>query len=254
MEELISKKDLYNEIAELESEALEYTSKLSQSDHIDEWRRMNSILLERTNFKFRVADAPVILEIPDSGIGDLSDGYHTFNQLYYQRMILFAALVKVYKDKAWKSHKHEDGELCFGGGWFVVGIDTPEGSYTYHYENKYWDMFDCVDLQRAKHWDGHTEEDAETRLMSLNPEPHWISVTERLPEEKYLDDGYVEPSQHVLIYMSYQTCKVSRYWGHRKSKGTSDYVIPDWMDLEEHDDGNVLAWMPLPEPFKGVTT
>ena len=100
-------------------------------------------------------------------IGDVSDGFHTFNGLYEQRMILFAALVKAYKDKAWKSYRHEDGEYCFGGGWFIVGIDTPEGSYTYHYENKYWDMFDCVDLPRAKHWDGHTEADAETRLMSL---------------------------------------------------------------------------------------
>lgn len=111
-----------------------------------------------------------VIEIPETGIGDLSDGYHTFNGLYEQRMILFAALVKVYKDRAWKSYRHEDGEWCFGGGWFIVGIDTPEGSYTYHYENKYWDMFDCADLPRGKHWDGHTEADAETRLLSLEPE------------------------------------------------------------------------------------
>ena len=109
-------------------------------------------------------------------IGELSDGFHTFNSLYEQRMILFAALVKAYKDKAWKSYRHEDGEYCFGGGWFIVGIDTPEGSYTYHYENKYWDMFDCIDLPRAKHWDGHTEADAETRLMSLNKEDTDVNV------------------------------------------------------------------------------
>lgn len=121
-----------------------------------------------------------------NSIGELSDGFHTFNSLYEQRMILFAALVKAYKDKAWKSYRHEDGELCFGGGWFIVGIDTPEGSYTYHYENKYWDMFDCVDLHRAKHWDGHTEADAETRLMSLHPEPHWIPVT----KEEMFKAGY----------------------------------------------------------------
>lgn len=108
-------------------------------------------------------------------IGELSDGFHTFNGLYEQRMILFAALVKAYKDKAWKSYRHEDGEYCFGGGWFIVGIDTPEGSYTYHYENKYWDMFDCADLPRGKHWDGHTEADAETRLMSLRPEQDILS-------------------------------------------------------------------------------
>lgn len=102
-------------------------------------------------------------------ISDLSDGYHTFGQLYYQRMMLFAALVKQNRDKAWKSLRHEDGELCFGGGWFIVGIDTPEGSYTYHYENKYFDLFDCEILDYAKHWDGHTEKDV-IRLLSLEQE------------------------------------------------------------------------------------
>lgn len=108
--------------------------------------------------------------VPEGGIGEMSDGYHTFNGLYYQRMILFAALVKAYKDKAWKSRRHEDGELCFGGGWFIVGIDTPEGSYTYHYDDTVWDFFDCEELPTAKHWDGHTEKDV-TRLLSLDVRP-----------------------------------------------------------------------------------
>lgn len=99
-------------------------------------------------------------------IGDFSDGYHTFNGLYKQRMILFAVLVKTYKNRAWKSWKHEDGEKCFGGGWFIVGIDTPAGTYTYHYEAKDWDKFDCQVLEKAKHWDGHNESDVE-RLFSL---------------------------------------------------------------------------------------
>lgn len=101
-----------------------------------------------------------------SDIGEFSDGYHTFNALYHQRAILFAALVNMNKDRAWKSFKHEDGEACFGGGWFIVGIDTPGGSYTYHYEDKYWDMFHCQELERGKHWDGHTEKDV-TRLLGL---------------------------------------------------------------------------------------
>ena len=99
-------------------------------------------------------------------IGDLSDGFHTFRQLYYQRMMLFATIVKQNKDKAWKSLRHEDGELCFGGGWFIVGIDTPEGSYTYHYEDNYFSLFDCEELECGKHWDGHTEKDV-MRLLSL---------------------------------------------------------------------------------------
>ena len=101
-----------------------------------------------------------------SEIDDLSDGFHTFRQLYYQRMVLFAAIVRQNKDKAWKSLRHEDGELCFGGGWFIVGIDTPEGSYTYHYEDSYFSLFDCEELECGKRWDGHTEKDV-TRLLSL---------------------------------------------------------------------------------------
>ena len=108
------------------------------------------------------------LEEDPKDMGEVSDGYHTFNQLYHQRAVLFAALVKQNKDKAWKSFKHSDGEFCFGedSEMFIVGIDTPEGSYTYHYHKKYWDMFDCRELVVGKEWDGHTEEDV-TRLLSL---------------------------------------------------------------------------------------
>lgn len=131
--------------------------------------------------------------VPDGGIGEMSDGYHTFNGLYYQRMVLFAALVNAHKDKAWKSWKHEDGELCFGGDWFIVGIDTPEGSYTYHYEEKDWELFDCVELPVAKHWDGHTEEDV-TRLLSLDVRPVVFckDCRHRDPEDHKCDCGQLE--------------------------------------------------------------
>lgn len=101
-----------------------------------------------------------------SDIGEMSDGYHTFNSLYRQRLILTAALVKAHKDKAWKSFAHADGEPCFGGGWFIVGFDTKDGQYTYHYEEKYWDLFECEALIFAKEWDGHTDEDVE-RLLNI---------------------------------------------------------------------------------------
>ena len=121
--------------------------------------------------------------VPAGGIGEMSDGYHTFNGLYYQRMILFAALVKAYKDRAWKSYRHEDGELCFGGGWFIVGIDTPAGSYTYHYENKHFDLFECKELPVGKHWDGHTEKDV-TRLLKLEPAVPQEMTAREYPEER----------------------------------------------------------------------
>lgn len=100
-------------------------------------------------------------------IGELSDGYHTFNNLYFQRCILFATIVNLNKDISWKTWNHEDGKPCFGGGWFLVCIETPEGPYSYHYEEKYFDIFKCKEIEKAKPFDGHTEEDV-NRLLSLS--------------------------------------------------------------------------------------
>lgn len=99
-------------------------------------------------------------------IGEISDGYHTFNSLYNQRLYLFAALVNAYPNKAWKTKRHDDGKLCFGGGWFLVGIDTPDGPYTYHYPLVYWNHFGCRPIYKAHKFDGHTDKDV-TRLLSL---------------------------------------------------------------------------------------
>lgn len=99
---------------------------------------------------------------------DTSDGYHTFGQLYYQRMMLWACIVNANPGIAWKTRLHEDGGFCFGGGWFLVAIDTPAGQYGYHYEDtpENWALFRCEEIPRAKPWDGYTEADV-TRLASL---------------------------------------------------------------------------------------
>lgn len=67
----------------------------------------------------------LILRLPSSGIGDLSDGYHTFNELYHHRALLFATICNLNPDKAWKSMKHHDGTMY--DGMFIVGIETTLG-------------------------------------------------------------------------------------------------------------------------------
>jgi hypothetical protein len=47
-----------------------------------------------------------------------------------------------------------------------VGIDTPEGQYTYHYHKDHWDMFDVKQLALAPEYDGHQPSDI-GRLMSI---------------------------------------------------------------------------------------
>lgn len=96
--------------------------------------------------------------------GKISDGSHTFEELYYHRMVLFATICNQNKDKAWKSKKHDDDTMF--ENYFIVGIETREGTYTYHYELKYWGMFEVRELINAPEWDGHTPDDV-NRLISL---------------------------------------------------------------------------------------
>ena len=106
-----------------------------------------------------------IIDAPTVDVETISDGYHTFADLYEQRMILSAALAKN-NPHAWKSKLHEDGSLPFGGEWFIMGFDTADGEYTYHYELKDWDLFECKEIPCGKPWDGHTSKDVR-RLLSL---------------------------------------------------------------------------------------
>ena len=96
--------------------------------------------------------------------GNTSDGYHTFNELYYHRMILFSIICNQNKDVAWKSKLHDDGTMF--DDYFIVGIETPQGQYTYHYHLDNWNHFDVQELEKAPKWDGHKPEDI-TRLLTL---------------------------------------------------------------------------------------
>lgn len=192
--------------------------------------------------------------------GLISDGYHTFDSLYQQRCVLFASLCNTFKAISWKSKKHSDGLDCFGGGWFIVGIDTPEGSYTYHYEDKDWDKFEVQELEVAKEWDGHTDKDVE-RLLSLGKwdnnilnrefvtfgidlargeeiSDKWIPVTERLPEKPTYD--------WVLVQVKLEP---GDYYGvpHiAELRNGTWYSDAYETTLEETAGVKVTHWMPLP--------
>ena len=97
--------------------------------------------------------------------GEISDGYHTFNELYYYRMLYNAAFFNsLPKDWVHKSKKHHDGEECFGGGWFIVMANLPTGQISNHYELENWDLFQIPEKEIADEWDGHTSGEAAERL------------------------------------------------------------------------------------------
>lgn len=107
--------------------------------------------------------------------GETSDGFHTFNELYRHRLLLSAALWNAwylldgqdlgYVRQVCKSKLHSDGELPFGGGWFIVSAELEEiGQISYHYQLKDWDLFHCPEVERAPEFDGHTSEQVTQRL------------------------------------------------------------------------------------------
>jgi hypothetical protein len=98
---------------------------------------------------------------------DLSDGYHTFGELYDHRRALTAALAAERADISWRSKAHHpDDSPMFEGGYFIVGIDTPAGTVTYHYKLTHWDDFaEVPELEHAPKWDGAAPEATVTRLL-----------------------------------------------------------------------------------------
>ena len=108
-----------------------------------------------------------LVELRDNGISrkGISDGYHTFDELYYHRMMLFAIICNQNSDIAWKAKKHHDGTM-FDEDSFICGIETPEGSYTYHYKLEFWDIYQVKELEFAPEYDGHKPSDI-TRLLSI---------------------------------------------------------------------------------------
>lgn len=118
------------------------------------------------------------VEVPSTGIGDISDGYHTFNELYHHRAVLFSFIVNSNPGISFKSHKHHDGTMY--DDMFIVGITTPYGQVTYHYDvDPYWNYFQCPEVPTAPKWDGHTPDQAIERILKWSlSDPNQLSLFE----------------------------------------------------------------------------
>lgn len=104
--------------------------------------------------------------------GDVSDGYHTFNELYEFRKVYNAVLFNEWaaqgKYDCHKSTRHFEGDECFGGGWFIVVAILPDGQISNHYEMKDWELFKLPTQEKALYeFDGHTSEDVLQRLKKI---------------------------------------------------------------------------------------
>jgi hypothetical protein len=104
---------------------------------------------------------------------NVSDGFHTFKELYEHRFALYIALCKRLRvnamNKVWRSKKHSDGELAFGGEWFILGINEKKGEQiTYHLPMSKWEECRFAEtLEQAPEWDNHKSQDVPLRLSYL---------------------------------------------------------------------------------------
>lgn len=110
----------------------------------------------------------VTIEVEDTN--KISDGYHTFGELYAHRIELWIALCRVLEEVnpgSWRSQVHSDGSVM--AGWFVLGYRTAKGmQITYHLPMDRWSQ--CTFAQsrdRAPKWDGHSAADVLGRIRLL---------------------------------------------------------------------------------------
>jgi hypothetical protein len=128
---------------------------------------------------------------PAQELSQLSDGYHTFAELYEHRHALVLCLMKAKPKCFWFSRRHNDGELCFGGDeWFIVGGTLPGGEpITYHLPARLWKTAQATGAAEQKvgdPWDGHSAADVVQRLLAW-AEPPMTDPTNRLPLWQVMD-------------------------------------------------------------------
>jgi hypothetical protein len=115
---------------------------------------------------------------------DTSDGYHTFKELYdfraaynallfnewasqkgYEEFLDVNLVAQNTKHSIHKSWKHNDGDSCFGGGWFIVVAKLPSGQISNHYPAEIWNDFKVPETTTALFpFDGHTSQNVLERL------------------------------------------------------------------------------------------
>ena len=106
-----------------------------------------------------------------------------------------------------------------------------------------YETFECYEARKAIR-----------NLPSADRPQEWIPCSERLPEDS--GDYLVCPSDSVLedysdfsevMIMPYDAdCEAFGWWTERYDPISLGYVDSDFNEFE------VLAWMPLPKPWKGA--
>ncbi len=110
--------------------------------------------------------------------GEISDGYHTFNDLYLHRHMLLIAFMINEPTISWRSRQHHDGTMF--DGLFIAGVDLGMGQISYHLPVELWALLNfsgVATLINAPEWDGHMSDDVLGRLYGyVDKKRGWIGM------------------------------------------------------------------------------
>lgn len=99
--------------------------------------------------------------------GELSDGYHTFNELYAARHILFVNLCLTLPNVAFWTHRNKEGKTM--EGWFILGLQSSDEQLTFHLPVEYLPYVagEIKEVERNELYDGHGTDEVLERLSAL---------------------------------------------------------------------------------------
>ncbi len=102
-----------------------------------------------------------IIKIEVADLSKVSDGYHTIDELYQHRELLFINLCLMQPRKCcWKHDLSSE--------WFLLYLESGLGQISYHIEGKYLYLIkDCINEDADHKWDGHESSDVLERLERI---------------------------------------------------------------------------------------
>ena len=94
--------------------------------------------------------------------GDISDGYHTFDELYNHRCLLFINMC-VHAKPHKTAYKIDPNY----GDWFCLYLETDHGQISYHIPEKFLNLIENVIKRDDNYkWDGHHSHHVIQRLIA----------------------------------------------------------------------------------------
>ena len=197
-------------------------------------------------------------EEPIEDKGNISDGYHTFNELYEYRLLynasMFNELAKQGLYDVHKSKKHSDGTIPFGDeNWFIVQAELPTGQISNHYEMKDWDLFQVPVKEKANLYDGHTPQDVAKRLRMFLTSDKLIEPKFKVGDKVRFSDSntpftisriwWDNNASELICTLEEQDIDVSSVdlqpykeeTMEKEEKYYDDWLLTDYLEFEDND-------------------